>query len=128
MTSVERDPARMFAAPQVRLSQREDGAILLSSPQPLQPYPRCVGADLEYWADKAPDRVFLAERGADGAWRELRYGQARRQVRQIAASLLRMQLPPGRPVAVLSDNGIEHALLMLAAMHVGITYAALSPA
>ena len=26
---------------------------------------------------------------------------------------------PGRPVVVLSDNGIDHALLMLAAMHVG---------
>jgi feruloyl-CoA synthase len=124
----QRDPARLFAAPQVRLSRREDGAILLSSPQPLQAYPRCVGADLEHWADKAPQRLFLAERGADGAWRELRYGEARQQVRRIAASLLRMALPEGRPVAVLSDNGIEHALLMLACLHVGIPYAALSPA
>jgi feruloyl-CoA synthase len=124
----QRDPARMFAAPQVRLSRREDGAILLSSPQPLQAYPRCVGADLEQWADKAPQRLFLAERGADGAWRELRYGEARQQVRRIAASLLCMGLPEGRPVAVLSDNGIEHALLMLACLHVGIPYAALSPA
>ncbi len=83
-----RDPARMFAAPQVRLSRREDGAILLSSPQPLQAYPRCVGVDLEHWADHAPQRLFLAERGADGTWRELRYGQARQQVRRIAASLV----------------------------------------
>ena len=123
-----RDPARLFAAPQVRLTRREDGAILLSSPQPLQAYPRCVGADLEHWADQAPERLFLAERDADGAWRELRYGQARHQVRRIAASLLQMGLPEGRPVAVLSDNSIEHALLMLACMHVGIPYAALSPA
>lgn len=128
MTPVERDPAVLFAVPQVRLSHREDGAILLSSPLRLQPCPRSVGADLEYWANQAPERVFLAERGANGAWRTLRYGDARRQVRQIAASLLRMRLPPGRPVAVLSDNGIEHALLMLASMHVGIPYAALSPA
>jgi feruloyl-CoA synthase len=123
-----RDPARLFAAPQVRLSRREDGAILLSSPQPLQAYPRCVGVDLEYWADHAPQRLFLAERTTDGAWRELRYGQARQQVRRIAARLLQMGLPEGRPVAVLSDNSIEHALLMLACLHVGIPYAALSPA
>ena len=128
MTPVERDPAVLFAAPQVRLSHREDGAMLLSSPLPLQACPRSVGVDLEYWADEAPERIFLAERGADGAWRMLTYGDARRQVRQIAASLLRMRLPAGRPVAVLSDNGIEHALLMLASMHVGIPYAALSPA
>jgi feruloyl-CoA synthase len=49
-------------------------------------------------------------------------------VRQIAGSLLRMKLPPGRPVAVLSDNGIDHALLMLACLHAGIPYAAVSPA
>jgi feruloyl-CoA synthase len=128
MTLVERDPARLFAAPQVRLTRRADGTMLLSSPQPLQAYPRCMGADLEHWADTAPQRIFLAERTADGGWRELRYGEARRQVRQIAASLLRMRLPAGQPVAVLSDNGIEHALLMLASMHAGIPYAALSPA
>ena len=128
MTSVERDPARLFAAPLVRLSRRADGVTLLCSPQPLQAYPRCIGADLEHWADTTPQRTFLAERGADGGWRELGYGDARRQVRRIAASLLRMRLPQGQPVAVLSDNGIEHALLMLASLHVGIPYAALSPA
>jgi feruloyl-CoA synthase len=128
MAFIERDPALLFAPPEVLLSRRDDGALLLRSPQALQPYRRCVGEDLEYWADRAPQRTFLAERTADGAWRSLSYGDARRQVRQIAASLLRMHLPPGRPVAVLSDNGVDHALLMLAAMHVGIAYAALSPA
>ena len=128
MASIQRDPARLFAAPQVRLTRRDDGALLLSSPYVLQAYPRCVGVDLEHWADTAPDRLFLAERGPNGQWRELRYGDARRQVRSIAASLLRMRLPQGQPVAVLSDNGIEHALLMLACLHVGIPYAALSPA
>ena len=128
MASIERDPAALFAAPEVLLSRREDGAMLMSSPQPLAAYPRCIGMDLEHWADTAPQRVFLAERAEGGAWRELRYGDARRQVRQIAASLLQMGLPAGRPVAVLSDNGIEHALLMLACLHVGIPYAAISPA
>ena len=33
-----------------------------------------------------------------------------------------------RPLAVLSDNGIEHAVLALAAMHVGVPVAAISPA
>jgi feruloyl-CoA synthase len=128
MASIERDPAVLFAAPEVLLSRRQDGAMLMASPQPLGAYRRCIGADLEHWADAAPQRVFLAERAEGGGWRELRYDEARRQVRQIAASLLRMGLPAGRPVAVLSDNGIEHALLMLACLHVGIPYAALSPA
>ena len=32
------------------------------------------------------------------------------------------------PVAILSDNGIDHALLMLGALHVGIPVAPISPA
>src|SRR3954447_4343622 len=116
MASIERDPAVLFAAPEVRLSHLDNGAMLLSSPQPLGPFRRCMGEDLEHWADSTPEQDFLAERAAGGGWRELRYGDARRQVRQIAGSLLRMKLPPGRPVAVLSDNGIDHALLMLACL------------
>jgi feruloyl-CoA synthase len=41
---------------------------------------------------------------------------------------LRRKLSPERPIVVLSDNGIDHALLTLAAMHAGIPLAALSPA
>lgn len=128
MASIERDPAALFAVPEVLVSRRADNTMLLSSPQPLAPYRRCIGEDLEHWADAAPRRVFLAERAAGGAWREVRYGEARDAVRRIAASLLRMRLPPGRPVAVLSENSVEHALLMLACLHAGIPYAAVSPA
>src|SRR5262249_364817 len=37
-------------------------------------------------------------------------------------------LSPERPIAILSGNDIEHALIGLAAMYVGIPYAPLSPA
>jgi acyl-CoA synthetase (AMP-forming)/AMP-acid ligase II len=51
----------------VRLSRREDGAILLSSPQPLQACPQCVGVDLEYWADHdAPQRYGAALAAIEG--------------------------------------------------------------
>src|SRR5690606_17702696 len=42
--------------------------------------------------------------------------------------LLKRGASPDRSVTVLSDNSTEHALLMLAAMHAGITYSAISPA
>src|SRR5690606_26043347 len=35
---------------------------------------------------------------------------------------------PDRPVCVMTDNSIEHGLVMLACMHVGIAYTAVSPA
>jgi feruloyl-CoA synthase len=37
----------------------------------------------------------------------------------VAQSLLGLKLPPQAPVVVLSDNALDHLLLMLAAMHVG---------
>jgi feruloyl-CoA synthase len=47
-------------------------------------------------------------------------------MRAIAEALLHRDLSPERPVAILSGNDIEHALLGLAAMHVGIPYAPIS--
>jgi feruloyl-CoA synthase len=47
-------------------------------------------------------------------------------VGSIAAALLERDLSPERPIAILSGNDIEHALLGLAAMHVGIPYAPIS--
>jgi len=117
-----------FAPAQVELDRRADGAVLLRSPQPLRPYARCLGEHLERWGREAPERLFLAERDAQGGWRRLTYGQALHQVRAIAAALIARGLAPDRSVAILSDNGIGHALLALASMHVGIPVAPISPA
>ena len=110
----------------VVIERRSDGAILLRSPHQLPPYPRNLTERLVHWAKAAPDRVFLAQRDAAGAWRTLSYAQAYTQVRAIAAALLTRDLNPERPIAILSGNDLEHALLGLAAMHVGIPYAPIS--
>ena len=110
----------------VVIERRSDGAILLRSPHKLPPYPRNLTERLVHWAKAAPDRVFLAQRDAAGAWRTLSYAQAYTQVRAIAAALLTRDLNPERPIAILSGNDLEHALLGLAAMHVGIPYAPIS--
>ena len=95
-----------------------DGSFLLRHPEPLQPYTRCVGAWLEHWAVTTPDALFLAERDAQGDWRRLSYAQVRDRVGRLAQSLLDLKLPDG-PLVVLSDNAVDHALLLLAGMHVG---------
>ena len=115
-----------FLPARIDVERRADGTLVLRSPEPLKPYRRCLGDYLEEWAERTPDHPFLAQRsGAD--WRKLTYGEARRRVRQIAAALLKRGLTTETPVAILSDNSIEHALLTLAAMHVGIPAAPLSP-
>ena len=117
-----------FAPPQVELQQRPDGSILLRSPQKLGSYARCVTEWLVQWSDKAPERVFLAERGKNDSWRKLTYRETYGAVRRIGQALLDRNLNAERPVAILSDNGIDHALLSLGAMHVGIPVAPVSPA
>jgi len=101
---------------------REDlpgGGFVLRSAELLQPYARCIGDWLEHWARATPDALFLAERDGTGGWRQLSYGQARGEVGRIAQGLLGLDLPPDHPIVVLSDNTVDHALLALAAMHIG---------
>ena len=116
-----------FAPAQVLSERRDDGTLLLRSPQRLGPYPRAVGEWLAHWAGAAPQRTFLAERDGDG-WRRLSYAEALDAARRIGQSLLERGLDAERPVAILSDNGIDHALIALGAMHVGVPVAPVSPA
>jgi feruloyl-CoA synthase len=117
-----------FAPAKAELEKRADGSMLLRSPQKLGPYARCVTEWLVQWSDRAPERVFLAERGKNDAWRKLTYRETYGAVRRIAQALLDRGLGPERPVAILSDNSIDHALLSLGAMHVGVPVAPISPA
>ncbi|CCE02132.1 feruloyl-CoA synthase [Bradyrhizobium sp. STM 3809] len=117
----------MFAAPSIEAVTRDDGAIILRSRMTLQPTARCTGEWLESWARKVPDRTFLAERRG-GTWTWLTYGETLAQVRAAAAWMLAQDLGPERPLAILSDNSIAHAVLALAAQHVGIPVCAISPA
>jgi len=110
----------------VTVERPSDGTILMRSPHQLPAYPRTLTERLVHWANIAPDRIFLAQRDAAGAWRRMSYAQTLAAVRALAAALLARGLGAERPVAILSGNDIEHALLALAAMHVGIPYAPIS--
>ena len=116
-----------FAPAQVDLEKRADGTLVLRSPQKLGPYSRCITEWLMQWSDREPSRPFLAERKG-GGWRSVSYREAYGAVRRIGQALLDRGLGAEKPVAILSDNSIDHALLALGAMHVGIPAAPVSPA
>jgi feruloyl-CoA synthase len=105
-----------------------NGCTYVRSPRRLGPYPEKITERIEYWALHAPDRVFLAKREANGSWRTLTFGDTLKQTRSLAQSLLTRKLSPDRPIAILSGNGLEHALLGLAAMYIGVPYAPIAPA
>ena len=108
-------------------AQERDGTIYVRSPRPLGPYPVKLTERLEHWAAHAPDRTFLAQRDATGAWRRVSYAESLRLVRAIAQALLDRRLSADRPVAILSGNGIEHGLMALACMYAGVPYAPIAP-
>ena len=116
-----------FAVARIAVDKRADGATILRSPQALGPFPRATGEWLVSWAGKAPERTFLAEREGE-SWRKVTYAQALDSARRVGEALLVRGLSAARPVAILSDNSVDHALLALGAMHAGIPVAPISPA
>ncbi len=127
MSAIARTPAELFVEPAVILEDRPDGSRLFRSALALPAYSRCSGEWLERWAAETPDAILIAERGADGEWVKVSYGEALARVYRVATWLLGQKLSPERPVLVLSDNSIEHALLMLACLHVGVPISPVSP-
>jgi feruloyl-CoA synthase len=115
-----------LAEPRVRVERREDGTLLLDAEAELGPYARCLGDLLVRNAALAPTRVYLGERVAGSppegsrAWRSVTWADALAQVRALAQALLEQGAGPERPLVILSGNSIAHALLALAAMHIGV--------
>jgi feruloyl-CoA synthase len=120
-------PRLRFGPSDVDLIRRPDGSMIVHSPHTLGPYPGAATHWLDHWAMAAPKRIFLAQRDARRSWRSVTYAEARELARRIAQALLDRRLSAERPVAILSGNGIEHALLGFGAMYAGIPYASISP-
>src|SRR5260221_9705004 len=125
-----RDPSEaLFAIPSVIADRRADGSIVLKSTVPLRESARCVGDWPEHFARQTPDKVFLGERpSVDAPWQTVTYKDALKQVARAGAWILAQGLSAERPLVILSDNSVDHALFALAAQHVGVPSASISPA
>jgi len=121
------NPVR-FGASETVVEKRPDGTMIARNPVTLGPYPRSTTERLDYWAEHAPDRVFLAQRDGSGPWRTITFKQAQISARGIAEALLRRSLGVNRPIAMLSPNDLGQALIGLGAQYAGIPLAPISPA
>ncbi len=101
---------------------------MIESPVTLGRYETQVGQMLRHWAAQTPLSPFLVERDNDGRWVRLCYAEAADRADSVSQALLDRNLSLERPVMVLSGNSIEHALLSLGAMQVGIPVVPVSPA
>ncbi len=110
-----------------REERRADGTSIIRSVEELGPYPRAIVDALEDWAARTPDAILIADRQGEG-WRKLSFAQVLERIPPLAQALIDAGLSPERPLMIISGNEIEHFLLGMAAIWVGIPYAPISPA
>jgi feruloyl-CoA synthase len=109
-----------------RLERLPDGSMIVAATSSAPEAARCLPDRLFHWAAVAPERILFAERDAGAGWRTITYGSAAREVRRLGAGLLGHWLSPERPLVILSGNDIDHGLLALAAMAIGVPYCPVS--
>ncbi|MDP2820128.1 MAG: feruloyl-CoA synthase [Polaromonas sp.] len=122
-----------FGVTRVVVRDGQQGTQYLSADQPLGNYAHRITDRLVHWAQHAPDRSFMARRkknadGSSGDWQHISYAQALSSARNIGQALLDRSLNAERPVAILSENDLEHALLALGCIYAGVPYCPVSPA
>ena len=121
-----------FGVTRVTLRDGVPGTHYLTAEQPLQPFAERMTDRLQHWAQTKPDHTFMARRakqadGSTGDWKHISYAQAWQTARSIAQGLINRGLSADRPVVILSENSLEHALLGLGCMLAGVPYVPTSP-
>lgn len=121
-----------FGVTRVNLRDGVPGTHYLTAEQPLQPFAQRMTDRLQHWAQTKPERTFMARRvkqadGTLGDWKHISYAQAWDTARCIAQGLINRGLNAERPIVILSENSLEHALLALGAMVAGVPYVPTSP-
>ena len=119
---------RIGGCTEARAEHRPDGSVILRSTEALGEVPARLTDRLEHWAAVAPDRVFAARRGADGAWVTISFAQMLDRARRVGQALATRGLSAERPLAILSDNDLEHLTLAFGALWAGVPFAPVSPA
>jgi feruloyl-CoA synthase len=115
-------------APCVEVRRADGGIVYLTCSLPYEPGLPSLIDYLARAAEIRPTTTFLAERDASKQWRRLTYAAAARDTAAVATWLIRKGFgPDSAPVMILSENSIEHALLMLGAMRAGVAVVPVSP-
>jgi feruloyl-CoA synthase len=121
-----------FGVTRVTLRDGMPGTHYLRADQDLQPFAHRMTDRLQHWALTKPGHSFMARRikladGRTGEWQHISYAQAWATARSIAQALINRGLNAERPVVILSENSLEHALLGLGCMLAGVPFVPTSP-
>lgn len=116
-----------FRLPKIDIERRADGSTIVRPRDPVGDYEPRVGDMLARCVREFPERVYMAARNGQ-AWRKITYREAGERARAIAQALLDRKLGPDRPVVIVAENGIDHALLQLGCLLAGVPFAPVSAA
>ena len=121
-----------FGVTRVSLRDGQPGIHYLRADQELQAYPQRMTDRLQHWAKTTAEQTFMARReklpeGGMGDWRHVSYAEAWATARSIAQGLINRGLSAERPVVILSENDLEHAMLALGCMVAGVPFVPTSP-
>jgi feruloyl-CoA synthase len=121
-----------FGVTRATLRDGGPGVHYLRADTPLAPYAERLTDRLVHWAKVRPDHTLFARRtknadGSSGEWRHISFAQALDAARRIGQGLLNRGLSAERPVLILSENDLEHALLALGCIYAGVAYCPTSP-
>ncbi|MGC3987036.1 MAG: feruloyl-CoA synthase [Pseudorhodoferax sp.] len=121
-----------FGVTRASIREAAGGVRYVQAEAPLAPYAHRMTDRLLHWAEAAPERTFMAQRarladGSRGDWVHLSYRDMLAKARAIGQALLARGLSAERPVAILAENGLDHALVAFGCLLVGIPHCPVSP-
>ena len=122
-----------FGVRSIRVREAADGSFYVCSERELAPHAQRMTDRLLHWAQATPDHSFIAQRerladGGTGDWRHISYAQALAAARSIGQGLVERGLCAERPVVILSENDLDHALLAMGCLYAGVPYCSVSTA
>ena len=144
MSPIRYRDARVGGCTAAVIEDHADGSIRLRSTEALAAFPDRLTDCLQRWANESPERTFVARRVASmtdvagdarhavgselGAWQQISYAQMLQRARAIGQALLDLGLSAERPLAILSENSLEHLTMAFGAMWAGIPQVPISTA
>jgi feruloyl-CoA synthase len=102
--------------------------LLLGSGHDLGQPAACTTDWLEHWVKVRPDNPMLVQRNTGGEWVSWSVRQVWDTIRAVATALLAAGASREQPLAILSENSAEQALITWGALYAGVPVAPVSPA
>lgn len=118
----------IFSAPDIDRIDCREGSFSVRSRTALEDYPERVLDCLPQWAARDPERLFISQQDSEGQWQSLSYGDLFQRVRALGQFFINQGCNADRPVAVLSENSIASATVILASMYAGVPVVPISAA